>query len=156
MDQAPILVATDFSADADHALDVARQTAERFAAPLLLLHVDERAGVAPASPAVIARREGARAALDRTQRALEGCDVRTEVLLRPGDPATQILRVADARRVAMIVLATHGWTSVSALLLGSVADRVVRRAAQPVLLVRHPARVVQGVTSGAQGNGALG
>lgn len=153
MDPAPILVATDFSADADHALEVARQTAERFDAPILLLHVDERAGVAPASPAVQARRDGARAALDRTQRILEGYEVRSEVLLRPGDPATQILRVADARQVAMIVLATHGWTSVSSLLLGSVADRVVRRAAQPVLLVRHPARVVRGLLPGPQGNG---
>jgi hypothetical protein len=40
------------------------------------------------------------------------------------------------------VIATHGWTRSKNLLLGSVADRILRHAAQPVLTVRHPDRVV--------------
>jgi nucleotide-binding universal stress UspA family protein len=137
---APILVPTDFSADSEHAFALAKRTAKGFAAPIVLLHVEEGAGAAPATPETLARREDARAALERAQRDLTASDVRSEVVIRPGDPASEILEVATSRRVAMIVIATHGWTAVSALLLGSVADRVIRYATRPVLVVRHPTR----------------
>jgi nucleotide-binding universal stress UspA family protein len=137
---APILVPTDFSADSEHALEHATRAAQGLAAPIVLLHVEEGAGAEPDSPATLARRKDARDALARTQRDLAARDVASEVVIRPGDPAREILDVAVSWRVAMIVIATHGWTAVSALLLGSVADRVIRHATQPVLVVRHPTR----------------
>jgi nucleotide-binding universal stress UspA family protein len=55
-----------------------------------------------------------------------------------GDAASEIARFANERRYALVVLATHGWTGVKRLLLGSVAERVVREARCSVLVSRPP------------------
>jgi len=139
---APILVPTDFSADSEHALELAKRTAKGLAVPILLLHVDEGEGGPLASAGGRAHVEP-RLELERAQRSLAASAVESELVIRPGDPAREILDVATSRRVAMIVIASHGWTAVSALLLGSVADRVIRYATTPVLVVRHPTRAAQ-------------
>jgi nucleotide-binding universal stress UspA family protein len=53
-----------------------------------------------------------------------------------GDPAATILDLAGARKVGLVVMTTHGWTGLARFALGSVADRVVRGGAAPVLLLR--------------------
>lgn len=135
-----ILVPTDFSSDSAFALALAQETAKRFSAEIILLHVDDEAATAPPSPAALSRRERARFELERSRRELERLGIPVRVLLRPGDPAREILRVAGTHNVGAIVLATHGWPRAGTLLLGSVADRVIRHASLPVLVVRHPAR----------------
>jgi nucleotide-binding universal stress UspA family protein len=62
--------------------------------------------------------------------------VSMEDWLVEGDPATAILRAAEEISCDLIVLGTHGRTGISRLLLGSVAEKVVRRAPCPVLTVR--------------------
>jgi nucleotide-binding universal stress UspA family protein len=64
--------------------------------------------------------------------------VRVEHRLEEGDPATQILRVAQETGCDLIALGTHGRTGLDRLLMGSVAEQVVRRASCPVLTVKAP------------------
>jgi nucleotide-binding universal stress UspA family protein len=58
--------------------------------------------------------------------------------LRQGDPANEILRVAQEIPCDIIVLGMHGRTGLGRLLMGSVAEQVVRRAPCPVLTVKAP------------------
>jgi nucleotide-binding universal stress UspA family protein len=55
-----------------------------------------------------------------------------------GNAAPEILRVAEESHCDVIVLGTHGRTGLARLLLGSVAEQVVRRASCPVLMVKGP------------------
>ncbi|MHC3438148.1 universal stress protein [Natrialbaceae archaeon A-gly3] len=61
-------------------------------------------------------------------------DVRTETAV--GQPARQIVEVAEAEGVDQIIVGSHGRSGVSRVLLGSVAEKVVRRAPMPVTVVR--------------------
>lgn len=135
-----ILFATDFSPYAALALDLAGETARGLQAEVVVLHVDATAEAAPLSLEALSRREAARQGLEKAQQRLRDANVTASTLLRPGDPAREILRVATLQAARMIVVASHGWTRSSTLLLGSVADRVVRYAPVPVLVVRHPDR----------------
>jgi nucleotide-binding universal stress UspA family protein len=58
--------------------------------------------------------------------------------LQEGDPATEILRIAQECKCDLIVMGTHGRTGVARLLMGSVAEHVVRKAECPVLVVKTP------------------
>jgi nucleotide-binding universal stress UspA family protein len=140
MELGPILMATDFSTSSQLALELAGTLAHRFAEPVVLLHIDEGPDSAPPSEAAAARRKLARLELDRCRRFLEDMGVVAQVFLRPGDPAREILRVANAHASGVIVLGTHGRSPASTPLLGSVADRVMRYAPRPVLVVPDPAR----------------
>jgi len=62
-----------------------------------------------------------------------------------GDPFSVICRVAEEEHVDLIVLGSHGRTGLSHVLLGSVAERVVRHAPCPVLVARLPQQSTQGV-----------
>ena len=63
--------------------------------------------------------------------------LRPEYAVRIGTPAEEIVRYADARDIDLIVMGTHGRSGVAHLLLGSVAEQVVRAAPCPVLFVRQ-------------------
>jgi nucleotide-binding universal stress UspA family protein len=141
-----ILVPTDFSATADAALEYACLLAERFGAHIQLLHVldDPFVSEGMAAEAYISEAPGIREAMLRdareklTHRALlrRGTQVDTEVLF--GHGARTIGEYAEARGVDLIVMGTHGRTGVAHLLLGSIAEKLVRTAPCPVLTVRHP------------------
>jgi nucleotide-binding universal stress UspA family protein len=64
--------------------------------------------------------------------------VHVERRLFEGDAATEILRLAQETKCAVIVLGTHGRTGLARLLMGSVAEQVVRRAHCPVVTVKTP------------------
>ena len=132
---ARILVPTDFSAPSEAALACGRELATRFDAALHLMHVAEN----PFLRAV---------AMDR--RALEEAAVRwlqdrlTEVERRRGsvaiveqsdEPANEILRYARSANIDLIVMGTHGRTGLARVVVGSVAEAVVRGAPCPVLTV---------------------
>lgn len=61
--------------------------------------------------------------------------LKVEVRVEKGKPSEAILRVAQEEQVAAIVMGTHGWTGLARAVIGSVADRVVRHASCPVILV---------------------
>lgn len=68
----------------------------------------------------------------------EGIDVRTAIL--QGDPASEIVDYAAANHEDIIVMSTHGRSGIQRWVYGSVADRVLRSATSPVLLVRSHTR----------------
>lgn len=139
-----LLHPTDFSECAAHALEHAVRLARRLGASLVLLHVpvetplygEGLTGATGVREVYESQRRWAEAALDERAVALraDGLEVRTRVV--PGAPWEQIVKVASEERVELIVIGTHGRGTLGRLLLGSVADRVVRLAPCPVVTVR--------------------
>ena len=136
-----VLHPTDFSDHSEFAGGLAGALARDYGARLLILHVAQfppvftGEGMVPVSEDEL-RAEGA-ARLNALP-APRG-DVRAERRLEVGDPATEVLRVAAELPADLIVMGTHGRTGLGRLLLGSVAEQVMRRAACPVLTVSRPA-----------------
>ncbi|HXX39505.1 MAG TPA: universal stress protein [bacterium] len=74
--------------------------------------------------------------LETTVRELGAIDARVTKEYRCGDPASEILSVAAAKNVDLIVMGCRGLTPLAGLILGSVSERVLHRAHVPVLIVR--------------------
>lgn len=125
-----ILVPTDLSEYSAAALDHAASFAFRYGADLFLLHVGEGAA---------SQRPGAMDALRAFMQRNVPRDVVVAPVLRFGAPADEIRRYADEERMDLIVMATHGRTGLRHILMGSVAERVVRLAGVPVLTVKPSA-----------------
>jgi nucleotide-binding universal stress UspA family protein len=93
---------------------------------------------APSQPTVV-RRDPNEEALTRLQDLMRGAFQGTwEVEVAVGHPADTIVRIAQERGADLIVMGTHGRTGLQHVLLGSVAEKVVRLAPCPVLTVRTP------------------
>jgi nucleotide-binding universal stress UspA family protein len=134
-----ILVATDFSEASEVALDYGRDLARTFGASLHVLHVMENTFLRPmpGDPYLLK----AAAVKHLTERITD--DDRTALhavaTLETSDtPADEIVKFAAAHEVGLIVMGTRGRGTMARLLMGSVAERVVRTAPCPVLTVRHP------------------
>lgn len=137
-----ILVPTDFSETSDAALRYATQLALTLGARINLVHVPGKTGEHfeadfPHGKFETATRE--RLASFLTKEELER--LRPEYALRVGAPAEEIVRYADLCRADLIIMGTHGRSGVAHVLMGSVAEQVVRAAPCPVLLVRTPKQV---------------
>jgi len=134
-----ILHVTDFSVQANYAFRMACALARDYGARLVVLHV-----VLPP----VAYTDGVMLPLpanlgDEEKRELEQLtvpdgNVRAERRLEHGDPVTETLRVAREINADLIVMGSHGRTGLSRLLMGSVAEQVVRRSTCPVLVVKMP------------------
>src|SRR5688572_20449843 len=143
-----ILVPTDFSTTADAALEYAFVLADRFGASLQLLHVLADPFMADGMAAetyvldVPALRDAmlqdARERLAHRAAPREKTTTRIETEVLFGHGARTIAEYAAERGADLIVMGTHGRTGVAHLLLGSIAERLVRTAPCPVLTVRHP------------------
>jgi universal stress protein A len=142
-----ILVPTDFSTHSHNALTYAAAFAEKFGAELYLLHVvqdlalfiPEAVSVAPpAMPPIEQMTAGVREALERVvlENDLNRFTVHCEV--REGTPFYEIIQFAKEANVDLIIMGTHGRSGLAHVLLGSVTERVVRKAPCPVLTVRDP------------------
>ncbi len=138
-----ILVPTDFSRQAAGAIDMAIDLATRYGSRLKLLHVFAPLGVivpegfVPAGADEIERIVEAtreRMEPDRARALASGIYVTCDTV--QGAAATEIVEVAREGAHDLIVMGTHGRTGLRRLLLGSVAERVVRGAPCPVLVVR--------------------
>jgi nucleotide-binding universal stress UspA family protein len=139
-----ILVPTDFSTFSRCALDYGCAFAERFGAELHLLHVvDDYFLLAPEANLALPDRDQYRKDLvDAAERELQkhpapgAC---TGAVLRKivvGTAFLEIIRYAREETIDLIVIGSHGRSGLSHVLLGSVAERVVRKADCPVLTVR--------------------
>lgn len=138
-----ILVPLDFSANSTRALDYAYALAQKFDAALLLVHVCEVPSFSTGSMDAYAigytdwsqrLAEEADQELGKLRPRLPGVDVSTEVLF--GNPARGIVTAAHTNDVDLIVMGTHGHGPVMHIMMGNVAERVVRNADCPVLTVR--------------------
>jgi nucleotide-binding universal stress UspA family protein len=136
-----VLFATDFSKHSEYVYPLACALARDYGARLVLVHVVMKPvviygeGVIPVDPDE--EREVAKERLETLARATYGIEV--EHRLVDGDPAREILETAKDVNAEMIVMATHGWTGLMRLLMGSVAEQVLRKASCPVLTIRTPA-----------------
>ena len=77
-----------------------------------------------------------RAYLDRLRADLTGRGFKVETMLAMGDPATELIRVADEQKVDLIAMSTHGHRFLADVLHGATADRVRHMVKIPVLLLR--------------------
>ncbi|MFI5183532.1 MAG: universal stress protein [Vicinamibacteria bacterium] len=139
-----ILLPTDFSESAHHALHYAVSLAQSFGARITLLHVVENVAVSYASdlfPVPMAEVFEEVSGYARTEIAAlaaevrnQGVEVRESVV--QGKPAAEILRAAAEESMDLIVLGTHGRGVLDHALFGSTTERVVRKAPCPVLTCR--------------------
>ena len=136
-----IIVPTDFSRASDAALGYARMLAARFGASLHLLHVvDEPGSWSEVYAAIPDIRDRLSADAARRLEAMASClppPVRASSAVVCGAPVPSIVKEAETRGADLIVMGTHGRRGMGHLLLGSVAERVVRLAPCPVLTVRE-------------------
>lgn len=139
-----ILVPTDFSAPSDAALEYAQLFARSFGASIHVLHVVENPlAMGTWSSGVSAELAGVQNTLIadasvRLQRSLAHTRAVTSEV-RSGAAAAEILTCAGERGVDLIVMGTHGRTGFAHVMMGSVAERVVRQAGCPVVTLRGPA-----------------
>lgn len=134
-----ILHPTDFSRGSEVAFQYACDLARDYDAKLVILHSQEpavamipEAGLIPID--LSDNEAGARKMLDDVR--IEGPEVKVEKIFAEGVAADCILAAAESVRSDLIVMGTHGRTGFGRLLLGSVAEAVLRRAPCPVLTVR--------------------
>lgn len=141
-----ILVPTDFSEASEAALKYGRALAEAFDASLYVLHVMEDPFVfAPTSEGYVPPpqfyEEMESATRDRLNKLLtdaERAKLRAQLVTKKGSPFVEIVRYAKDNDIDLIVMGTHGRGAIAHMLMGSVAEKVVRKAPCPVLTVRHP------------------
>ena len=140
-----ILFPTDFSTNSQNAQAYACEFARHFHAELHLLYILQdlvitapdanSAFVMPALSIEEARRS-AEAALARLPDPAISAGLRVVRTTRSGNPFVEIIRYAREQEIDLIVLGTHGRTGLMHVLLGSVAENVVRKAGCPVLTIR--------------------
>jgi nucleotide-binding universal stress UspA family protein len=144
-----VLVATDFSESSDHALAYGRDLARTFGAKLHVLHIAENlmaTSVAEYYPAGFPEMQMEVEAVARTRvedlvTAEDRAKLSAVAIVRTSAaPAAAIVEYAKEVGADLIAIGTHGRGMVSRLLMGSVAERVVRLAPCPVLTVRQPER----------------
>lgn len=138
-----ILVPMDFSEHSRKALRYARPFAEQFGAQLTLLHVIEPVvlptdfGYVPATPVELdeQRMSDARKQLSIIANEV-GATVPVDSIVRLGRSWKEIVETAKTKHMDLLIIATHGYTGLKYALLGSVAEKIIRHAPCPVLVVR--------------------
>ena len=143
-----ILCPTDFSANSQHALEFACALVDQFQADLHVLHVLPVDMIQAMADPYVAYgmpsnlEERMRASAERTLAEIPDSswagNQRVVRSLRHGSPFVEIVKYARENNIDLIVLGTHGRSGLSHVLLGSVAENVVRKAGCPVLTVRAP------------------
>ena len=145
-----VLGSSDFSEQSYKALQVAIEMAAHFQAELVLVHV------VPAAPGIFADPAYAFAGPEQYEQALKEsaekqlsiaaqnlpAELKSRIAIGTGDAANEIVRLAKIEAADLIVIATHGLTGWRHLVFGSVAEKVIRLADRPVLVI--PAHEVKG------------
>jgi nucleotide-binding universal stress UspA family protein len=135
-----VLHPTDFSESSEFAFRLACSLAGDYGARLMVLHVAEPPMAVAGEGVLMLPPEADLEPLREKLQQLRprGAKVQVEHRLVQGDAATEILRVAEETKCDVILLGTHGRTGLRRLLMGSVAEQVVRRAPCPVVTVKTP------------------
>jgi nucleotide-binding universal stress UspA family protein len=142
-----ILFPTDFSPSAQHALDYAISLALEYESSIILAHVIEDISfyssfALSSFPTSLeyhhgmeekAKEELARVLSPQLKRQID-----VEEVVARGRPFVEIIRLAKEKSADLIVMATHSQTGIRHSHLGSTAERVVRKAPCPVMVIRHP------------------
>ncbi len=140
-----ILFPTDFSDCSLVALDYARDLAEKFDGTLHMLSVvydlSAPPGVVPfpaSYAAMLADLESsAKSHVEKLASTVKGVKT-VKTVVRKGMEDQEILRYAESEKIDLIVMGTHGRRGLEHLIIGSTAEKVIRRAKAPVLTIRKP------------------
>lgn len=144
-----VLVPTDFSESSGVALRYGKALAGAFGATLHVVHVVQEPFAQPWAVEAYGfslatlQEDWMREAGTRLEQALseaERTTYRAEIVTVLGHPVVEILKYAEAHPIDLIVIGTHGRGPLGHMVMGSTAERVVRKAPCPVLTVRHPER----------------
>jgi nucleotide-binding universal stress UspA family protein len=148
-----ILCPTDFSGPSFEALKIANDMASDYSAKLYIVNIVTPMPYLSAPPAfttsgipgsidLVAYRKSLEASAKTNLGKLVKKSVSKKIKAMPiiayGDAAEQILKIADEEKIDLIVIATHGRTGWKHFVFGSVAEKVIRMAKQPVLTIRKP------------------
>jgi nucleotide-binding universal stress UspA family protein len=138
-----ILCPIDFSENSFRALEYAARFATLSQGTLFLVHIVDN----PLADFYDPGRATFRAELDHAMQKAEGMlkeaadqfapGLTHHLIVKHGDPYSQIIDLAASQKVDLIVMSTHGRTGPKRLLIGSVAEKIVRTAPCPVFTVRH-------------------
>jgi nucleotide-binding universal stress UspA family protein len=140
-----ILVPVDFSEHSQKALRYALAFASQFDAEVTLVHIVEQM-VYPGDwmypPLAVSdfATEKREQMIERLRALDAGSGVRTQHMVRLGRAWQEVIEIAREQKSDLIILATHGYTGLKHVLLGSVAEKIVRHAPCPVLSVRPEER----------------
>jgi nucleotide-binding universal stress UspA family protein len=139
-----ILSPVDFSDSSHGAVDVAADFAARFGAELLLVHVMPAIQDLPESVSILKEGEYDQSLADAAAKRLsdlaaglaqKNVKART-VMGTANDVGMELVRIAEHEHADMIIIATHGMTGWHKIAFGSVAEKVVKQASCPVLVLR--------------------
>ncbi len=143
-----ILFPTDFSELSIHGLTYALSFAKSYKAELHVLHVVDEAyqywmamgpNSLPVGPTPDEIASGAKQEMGKfVAKYLANPDITVVPLVITGRPFLEIIRYAREKDIDLIIIGTHGRSGLSHALLGSVAEKIVRKAPCPVLSIRHP------------------
>ncbi|MGH7274187.1 MAG: universal stress protein [Nitrospiria bacterium] len=146
-----VLMATDFSAYSREAMDYAVYLVKVLGGDLYLLHVFElpffsHTGVTPSIQPEVHQwikevKHGELAKLNTLAEETRHQGIKVDSIFKEGTPFLEILKTAQEIPADLIVLGTHGRSGFSHVLMGSVAERVVRKASCPVFTVRPKALI---------------
>jgi universal stress protein A len=142
-----ILTPTDFSGPACSCVRAASELAEHFEAELLLVNVVPALPGVPPDPNYVFKipefekylHVEATEKLRKAREELVGKNVKVRTMVGHGSAAEEIVLIAKAESIDLIVISTHGSTGLERFVFGSVAEKVVRLADCPVLTVRQNA-----------------
>lgn len=141
-----ILVPVDFSESSTKALDYAVSFARQFGAKVTLLYVVEPVATPDFSafPLSLENDQVARAARNKLQALCDarglGTSIVERLVVRQGRAFHEIAEAARSLKSDLVIVSTHGYTGLKHAVLGSTAERVVRHAPCPVLVVRQRQR----------------
>jgi len=140
-----ILYPTDFSDVSKKALDFLRQLREAGANEVVVLHVIDSRGVEAVArvspddyPGIVRRLQGeVEQEIEPIVQELKKQGFDVKVRIEEGHPLSEILRIEEEEDVSVIVIGSHGVSNVEEMLLGSVSEKVVRKAKRPVFVIKR-------------------
>ena len=139
-----ILCPVDFSEASKKAFEYALSLAKQYKAKLYVQHLIEPVmvfsyeGIPGWKGIYDAARSGAEGAMEKLTSLAAVHSIHPETSMEIGDPGESILQFTEQKAIDLIVMGTHGRRGVDRLVMGSVTERVVRKAKRPVLAVRKP------------------
>jgi len=140
-----ILYPTDFSDVSKIAINYLLQLKEAGLEEVVIIHVvDTRSLHIPEVYSIMdmsllgeKQAELARGQAENIAERLNGAGIKTSIRIEKGVPFKEILRVEKEEGVSLVVIGSHGTSNVKEMLLGSVSEKVVRKAVKPVLVVKR-------------------
>ncbi|HHT9104407.1 MAG TPA: universal stress protein [Candidatus Wujingus californicus] len=140
-----ILCPIDYSVYSEKALKYAIEFAEKYNAKLYLMHVLDIRIYDITDPELYNVNVIDKETINKLRERLHKCisedtrkNIEVETIVIEGVPFAEIIKKAREYKIDLIVLGTHGRTGLSHAIMGSVAEKVVRKAPCPVLTIRHP------------------